>query len=78
MRLLNRKQGIVDGQTGNTAVPPSEPPQEQAAPPPDPATERSGSRAHLAPSFRRITSVGCNPLTMRRSGSIVRPTNRVA
>lgn len=77
MQLLNGNRSVVNGQAGTAADPDHEPHDRSAASALDSAGERSGSRAQLDPSFRRITQVGTRQSSLRRSGSLRRP-DRVA
>jgi hypothetical protein len=77
LHLLNHNRSVVNGQVSTAVSLDQEPHNRPAASTPDSAGERSGSRAQLDPSFRRITQVGTHQSSLRRSGSLLRP-DRVA
>jgi hypothetical protein len=71
LHLLRRKSDVV-GQAPES-VERVEETLNQPAKAPAPTEQRSGSATQLDRSFRRVTAVGGHPLTLRRSGSLLRP-----
>ncbi len=72
MQLLNFHANL--GDTGRSLGSTSEPSQPApAATETGIVAERSGSRAHLGRSFRRVTLVSAPQTNMRRGGSLSRP-----
>jgi hypothetical protein len=73
LQLPNSNRGVISGQARSLVGLQSEANQPAPASGSTIAAPRSGSRGQLDRAFRRITLVGSQPTSLRRSGDLNRP-----